>query len=203
MNIQDINKVNQELLNRVIERQELIDSALKEGRITPETSIEDISEPKLFFNLLQDVSAQQKAPKIEKFIARKMGWEIVPSSEDRGDFVTPEGKYIESKISTNNQAQQANMKQLRMWQNVDYYLCGYIDQSDLSKSVIYFLTKEQMLEQVERYGSVMHGTSSAVKENKNVEMAIAIKVYSTRSERSKLWNSNFVDDKLKYELLGV
>lgn len=203
MNILEIRKQNQAIVRRTLERERLISEAIEKGEIDINTSIEDIKAPKLFFNLLQDVSAQQKAPRIEKFIANRMGWKIVPSSEDRGDFITPDGKYIESKMSTNNQAEQANLKQLRMWQSVDYYLCGYIDQYELENSIIYFLTKEEMLEQVEKYGSVMHGTKDAVENNKNVEMAITVKVYSERSDRTKEWNSNFKDNELRKQLLDV
>lgn len=203
MNILDIRKQDRSAIRRILEREKLIAEAMENGEVTEATSIEDITEPKLFFNFLQDVSAQQKAPRIERFIANKMGWAIVPSSEDRGDFLTPDGKYVESKISTNNQAEQANLKQLRMWQKVDYYLCGYIDQYNLENSIIYYLTKEQMQEQVDKYGSVMHGTGKAVENNKNIEMAITIKVYSERSEKTSEWNQKFKNDDLIKKILNV
>lgn len=137
-----------------------------------------INEPDVFFTVISVGTAQAKAPEAEKFIARKMGWTKISPSLNKGDFKTAENKYIELKNSFSNKAGCLNLRQIRLWQEVDYYLCIYIDETNISDSVVLLLTHEQMEKEVTSCGSATHGTAAANANNQNIEYSITIKVGS-------------------------
>ena len=102
----------------------------------------------LYYTSTAGLTAQAKAPLGEKFLCNLLGYTRVSSREDCGDAIDEEGTYYEFKNSFTNQQQNLNIRQIRLWQNVDYYYCFYINEEDLDKSVFFVLTKAEMIEQL-------------------------------------------------------
>ncbi len=153
-------------------------------------SLDEIDDFYDFLIVISSLSAQAKAPLVEDFIARKSGWERVPSSVGRGDFLTPQGKYIELKVSFHNKEEKLNLRQIRLYQGVDEYLCIYLDDTGKlqENSACFVLSKEQMEEEVKQLGSFTHGTKAANKGNKNVEYSISIPMNNS----SHSWFSKYL-----------
>lgn len=171
---------------RKIERVEKI---LEEQReLSNSTDLMDI-EPNLFFYCLSLLSTQQKAPLCEKYVVKQLKGERVKSSLDRGDFKIDE-KYYELKCSFNNKDKNLNIRQIRLYQDVDYYLCGYIDTFCLNKSYFYILTKIEMEKEVRMLGSFTHGTKTAQKEKGNSEYSITIPI-NPLNDTFLRWNEKY------------
>lgn len=71
-------------------------------------------EPEMFFGLMAPLSAQKKAPIIEYYICKKMGWDKIPASKNAGDAVDRNGKHYELKTSTANESGALNARQIRL-----------------------------------------------------------------------------------------
>lgn len=147
-------------------------------------------KPSELFLMYSFMNAQQKASSIEKFIYKKLGGEKVGSSEDKGDAKIKD-KYYEIKTSTTNQGNNLNIRQIRLYQDVDYYICSYIMERDLEKSRVYLLTKEEMIEEVSKIGGFTHGTKKANENKINPEHSITIDVYNENNENTKRWNKKY------------
>lgn len=136
---------------------------------------------------------QSKSTPIENFIISKIGGVKVKASEDRGDF-TKDGKFFEVKASTTNTGNNLNIRQIRPWQDVDYYVCAFIEENNLVRSKVYVLTKEQMLSEIEECGGYTHGTSVANKSNKNLEYSITVQVFNKSHSITARWDENYLND---------
>lgn len=158
--------------------------------------------PDDLFHILAPRNAQGKAPIIEDYIIHRVGGKKVSASDDKGDYVTSDGKYVEVKISTSNKDNKLNIRQIRPWQKVDYYLCGFVDENDINHSRLYYLTKDEMVGEVNKCGKTMHGTVKAVQQNANREIGICFPVYSTKSQVTKRWNSNYLSHDMHDTILG-
>lgn len=165
------------------------------------TSIEEIDNGIVFYTLISSKNAQSKAPLSEKFIARKLGFSTISASLNSGDFTDGE-KYYELKNSFTNKGNNLNLRQIRLWQPVDYYICVFIDEYDVKNSKFFKLTKEQMANEVDLCGSATHGTSTANIENANVEYSITIPIFNLKNEKTKRWNENYISLELKETILG-
>lgn len=154
-----------------------------------------------YFFLSSFVSAQQKAVDIEKFISHRMGGKIVHPGEERGDFSLL-NLYCELKTSTTNKRKCLNIRQIRLWQDIDYYICSYIEEKDVSKSKIYLLTKSDMEKEVSLIGSFTHGTVSSNTYNKRNEYSITINVFNDNNIHTKRWNDNYLSDYLFEKIIG-
>ena len=158
-----------------------------------------INEPEVFFTVISVGTAQAKAPEAEKFIARKMSWTKISPSLNRGDFRTAENKYIELKNSFSNKAGCLNLRQIRLWQEVDYYLCVYIDETNIANSIVLLLTHEQMEREVAACGSATHGTAAANANNQNIEYSITIKVGSPMMAQ---WIEKYNAPDIRNQIIG-
>lgn len=139
---------------------------------------EQIVDPSDFFAITGYVrSAQCKSTDIEYFISRMMGWDEIAASENRGD-AKADGRFFELKTSTTNVRYGANFRQIRPWQKVDYYICSYVNEDDLSKSHCWKLTKKQMLSEIAERGTASHGTHDANETNGHVEYSISFQIDS-------------------------
>lgn len=147
-----------------------------------------IYNPDDFFFLTSFVSAQSKAPSIDKFIARVIGGEIISPSEERGDvhIIDPiffsADDYVELKTSTTNESHNLNARQIRLWQNVDYYILSYINELDLGNSIVYLIPHDDMTNLCSLFGSSTHGTVNIADQNAYNEISITIPVYNTNSD---------------------
>lgn len=151
--------------------------------------------PSDFFAICSILSAQQKALLFEGFIRDAYEGEHVPSANDRGDFVVDD-KYYEVKTSSANENHCLNIRQIRLYQNVDYYLCTYIDELHPERSHCYRLTELQMTDEVKALGSFTHGTVEENMRHPNSE-------YSTirmGTETSRRWDKEY-PDKITYRAL--
>ena len=138
----------------------------------------------------------------EKFLCDILELKRVSSRNDRGDAVDSEGLHYEFKTSFTNQAENLNIRQIRLWQDVDFYYCIYINEVDLDKSLFFVLSKEEMVEEVELCGGFTHGTVEANKNNTNSEFSITIPVYKEQNEKTKRWKEKYLSEELKLKVLG-
>lgn len=154
--------------------------------------LDDIELPTDFFAICSILSAQMKAISIEKFVTRALGGEHVPATANRGDFRINDA-YYESKMSTTNAAGVLNIRQVRLYQPVDFYVCGYIDELDLANSHCFILSKQEMTNEISNYGSFSHGTKEENKIRTNSEYSLSIKI---GSDMMKRWEKQYHYEKL-------
>lgn len=195
MELREINKLCDDLGAKIIKINEYKERGLLPNSGSPYL----INEPEVFFTVISVGTAQAKAPEAEKFIARKMGWTKISPSLNKGDFETSENNYIELKNSFSNKAGCLNLRQIRLWQEVDYYLCVYIDETSIANSVVLLLTHEQMEEEVAAYGSATHGTAFANANNQNIEYSITIKVDSPMMAQ---WIEKYNAPDIRNQIIG-
>lgn len=151
-------------------------------------SILDINDGIIFFALLKTYNTpQKKSPIAQSFIIKKLGGREVSPSENCGDFIL-DNKKIELKVSFTNAAETLNIRQIRPWQDVDFYYCFYIDENNINNSNFYILSKEEMNFEIELCGSATHGTKTANENNQNIEYSITIpQKNETRSKKTHRW----------------
>ena len=137
----------------------------------------------------------------EKFLCHKLNMIRVSPSEDRGDAKDSNNLYYEFKNSFTNEAQNLNIRQIRLWQNIDFYYCIYINEQDLNKSLFFVLSKEEMEKEVELCGGFTHGTAVANAVNQHSEYSITIPVYNDNNEKTKRWKQKYLSQSLKERIL--
>lgn len=196
MKISEINSRNKKVLDKALRVEELLSNEDLSKDIT------EVDSAELYYLSTSSLTAQAKAPMGEKFLCNKLSLERVSSRLDRGDAVDSEGLYYELKNSFTNQAQNLNIRQIRLCQEVDYYYCFYINEESLEDSLFFVLTKAQMQEEVELCGGFTHGTVAANQENRNSEYSITISINSKRSEKTIRWKEKYLSEDLKNKILG-
>lgn len=201
MLLSEIYDKNEKILNRALHIQNLLKQALENGMPLTE-DIVNCGNAYLYYTSTAGLTAQAKAPLGEKFLCNLLGYTRVSSREDCGDAVDKNGIHYEFKNSFTNQQQNLNIRQIRLWQNVDYYYCFYINEEDLDKSVFFVLTKEEMTEEVALCGGYTHGTVAANAENKHSEYSITIPIYNDENEKTKRWKEKYLSNELKNKILG-
>lgn len=201
MLLKEVQEKNNAVLENASKINILINEALKKGfRLTDDISM--CGNAQLYYTSTSTLTAQAKAPLGEKFLCNLLGFRRVSAKEDRGDAVDEQGNYYEFKNSFTNQAQNLNIRQIRLWQEVDYYYCFYINEQDLQESVFFVLTKEQMMDEVALCGGFTHGTIEANAVNQHNEYSITIPVYNDNNEKTKRWKSKYISNELKKRILG-
>ena len=201
MLISEVYEKNQSVLKDALYIQNLLNQALNNGI----SLTEDISTCKnayLYYTSTANLSAQAKAPLGEKFLCDLLGFKRVSSREDRGDAVDSNNYYYEFKNSFTNKGENLNIRQIRLWQEVDYYYCFYINEKNLEKSMFFVLTKEDMIKEVELCGGYTHGTISVNKINEKNEYSITIPVYNDKNEKTRRWKEKYLSSELKHKILG-
>lgn len=168
-------------LYKIIEKYNLKDESVKLNTIEDEDD---------FFFLMSFFNAQAKAVEIENFLIKELKCEKISAGLDRGDCLSPNEKYIELKTSTTNKNNFLNIRQIRLYQDVDYYICSFINERSLDKSAYYLLTKEEMVDEVEKCGSYTHGTKKATDLNINKEYSISFPIYS-KNDITNRWNKKY------------
>lgn len=164
--------------------QEAIDSYSAEELEKPIWEV--AHNPSDFFLICSWASAQKKSKDIEYYLCRLLDLEYVDASEDRGDGHDGDD-YYELKTSTTNEDRDLNIRQIRLWQDIKYYICCYIDEFDLSNSWCFKLTKAEMEAEVAAHGSYTHGTKAAVALNENKEYSLTIGPRKAKEWREKYW----------------
>jgi hypothetical protein len=152
-------------------------------------TLNDIENGKDFFTAIAFLNAQSKSPKIEHFIRKKLQHNAVKSSKGKGDG-EKDGKYYEYKISTTNKNEKINALQIHLWQVIDYYLLGYIDEKQFENSRLYIVPHKDMMALCNKYGTATHGTKDANNSNENVEMSFRIEI-KTNNELLSLFEKKY------------
>lgn len=201
MQLSEVYNENKKVLNRALCIQNLLEGALNKG-VSLTDDIVNCDDAYLYYTSTASLTAQAKAPLGEKFLCNLLGYTRVSSREDRGDAVDKEGIYYEFKNSFTNQRQNLNIRQIRLWQNVDYYYCFYINEEDLDKSVFFILTKDEMIKEVALCGGYTHGTVTANAVNEHNEYSITIPIYNDKNEKTKRWKEKYLSNELKNKILG-
>ena len=201
MLISEIYENNRKNLQRALYIQNLLDSVLND-KLTLNDDIVNCGNARLYYTSTAGLSVQSKAPLGEQFLCNLLGYTRVSSHEDRGDAKDSNGYYYEFKNSFTNQAENLNIRQIRPWQDIDFYYCFYINEEDLDKSLFFVLTKDEMIEEISLCGSYTHGTTAANIVNLNNEYSITIPVYNDRNEKTKRWKEKYLSTELKYKILG-
>lgn len=197
----EIYNKNEKILKKAQNIHNLLEQAMSDGISTLDDII-NYGNARLYYTCTASLNAQKKAPMGEKFLCKLLNYTQVSSREDCGDAVDENGIYYEFKNSFTNQAQNLNIRQIRLWQDVDYYYCFYINEEDLNKSVFFVLTKEEMIEEVALCGGYTHGTVTANAVNEHSEYSITIPVYNDKNEKTKRWKEKYLSNELKNKILG-
>jgi len=201
MQLSEVYNRNKKVLNHALYIQNLLEQALNKG-VSLTDDIVNCGDTYLYYISTASLTAQAKAPLGEKFLCNLLGYTRVSSRENRGDAVDKEGIYYEFKNSFTNQQQNLNIRQIRLWQNVDYYYCFYINEEDLDKSVFFILTKDEMIKEVALCGGYAHGTITANVVNEHNEYSITIPIYNDKNEKTKRWKEKYLSNELKNKILG-
>lgn len=163
----------------------------------------EIDSGRDFFTIISTLTPQSKAPQTQKWIGRKLNLTAVKASANRGDFFSPEtNQYTELKTSFTNAANALNLRQIRLYQDVENYLCIFIDEDDFTDSRIFHLTKEQMIEEVELIGGFTHGTKEVNATNINPEYSITIPMKSSSPILTR-WESKYRSKDLEFKLFDL
>lgn len=140
----------------------------------------------MFLLLLSNKTAQFNASCFERRLQLK-GWKKLLPNLNRGDFSTNFGD-IELKMSFPNLGKKINLRQIRIWQPCNYVVvyCDYIN----FNHKVYFLSHEQMAQEIKTMGSAAHGTSQANKYNLNIEESVTLSI-------DNIWVSKYFNLELK------
>lgn len=165
--------------------------------------------PEDFFLVMSQYNAQAKSGWIEGFIAHKLGMEIVPATLDRGDAKNRK-HFFEYKTSTTNKGRNLNMRQIRLYQDVDFYIASYIEELDLKNSYTFMLASDEMEAELRRINGVdeetgmlkgfTHGTVEANRDNPVPEYSLTLPIRPD-AEHLKRWVKNYWLDELYDSLL--
>ena len=95
----------------------------------------NIFSNKVFYSLISGYSVQSKAPLRDKHLFQYFNFTPVSAEENCGDAKDVNNFYYEFKTSFTNKGNNLNIWQIRLWQNVDYYYCFFINEEDIQKSL--------------------------------------------------------------------
>lgn len=112
---------------------------------------------------------------IQEYLRQSLNAWDVPAYEERGDFQVGD-KYFEVKASYLSQKNSLyNLTHLRTWQQINYYLCCFIDCDDEFKPYFYVIDKNILGKMKLGF---MNGTPKSNVNNVNVEMRATVKLNS-------------------------
>lgn len=195
MTIQDIYDNNELRLQKCLKVQKILQDFPKNEEIWK------CGNGYIFYEAISNLTAQSKAPLGEKFICKQLNFKKIPASKNSGDAIDSDGNIYEFKNSFTNKGNNLNIRQIRLWQPIDYYYCIYIDEEDIDNSLFFVLTKEQMTKEVALCGGYTHGTVEANRNNQNKEYSITISLIGN-NEKLKRWKENYLSNELKIKILG-
>lgn len=201
MLLSEVREKNMQALKKQIRTYQALEKAIAAG-VSLTDDIVNCGDGYLYYTSTAGMNVQTKAPLGEEFVCKMLGLTRISSHENCGDAVDADGHHYEFKNSFTNQKQSLNLRQVRPWQNIDYYYCFYINEEDLEKSVFFELTKQQMEEEVFTYGSPTHGTEEVNKENPVTEWSLTIPVYNDNNSNTKRWKERYLSLDLKKKILG-
>lgn len=169
----------------------------------PAADIEHIKNCELFYLLISNYSVQRKAPLSDKYLINKLNFCPVTAKDNCGDAEDHHNHFYEFKTSFTNKGNKLNLRQIRLWQKVDNYYCFFINEEQFEKSLIFTLTKEQMKDEVQLFGSATHGAAAANKNNECIEYSFTIDVYNDKNINTKRWKEKYLNTSLMRGLFNV
>jgi hypothetical protein len=121
--------------------------------------------------------------RLQNYIQKTLGFAKIPSKDGCGDIrprkLYKESKNFEVKVSLLTRTNETlNIVQIRLFHNVQYYLCVAYDMRDISnfKKYIFLLTHKEMDKECEKMNaSGAHGTKTLNIENKHIELRLSLK----------------------------
>lgn len=195
MTVQDIYNENEARLQKCINIHNLLQNLPKEDEIWK------CGNGELFYSSISNLTAQSKAPLGEKFLCYQLNYKRISANKNSGDAIDDNGNIYEFKNSFTNKGNNLNIRQIRLWQPIDYYYCIYIDEEKIENSLFFVLNKEQMIEEVALCGGYTHGTIEANRNNQNKEYSITISVKG-KNEKLDRWKEKYLSNELKRRILG-
>lgn len=197
MVLSELAQKNEKILQRALKVKELL-----KKQETLNINVEECNDAVLFYTIISTSNAQTKAPLGEKFLCNKLKLKRVQPSENRGDAYDSNNKYYEFKNSFTNKGNTLNLRQIRLWQDIDYYYCVFINEDNLDDSLFFVLTKEQMMEEIILCNAgYTHGTIEANLNNVNKEYSITLPIYNDNNANTKRWKEKYLSQEFKKKIL--
>ena len=122
------------------------------------------------------LNPQSYGNRIEKRLIEKFKGVPVSSKIDKGDMIVNKLYYeIKTSILFNNN-NNLNLVQLRLWQDIDFYLCVVYDlRNGKFEQYTFLLSKSEMIKESQLCNmSSAHGTKKANKANLNIELRYSL-----------------------------
>jgi hypothetical protein len=137
------------------------------------TFVEEIKPNKDLFMIIAPLTSQSKGPKQEERIIYMFGGKKIKSEADKGDYVDANGNFFEVKCSTpSKNLNVLNIVQIRPHQQIEYYICCFIDDVQYMNNYCFKLSKEQMNDELDMIGHSAHGAAIKVQLNKEYRISI-------------------------------
>jgi len=156
-----------------------------------------------FFLRCRPLKTQIYGLRVQAFLSTRLKYKTTPSSEDCGDFKTRENEDVEFKCSfIDNFAKQINVKQIRQFQDIDWYYIFTVNYNDYRNIIykLYKLSKKQMTEEmIIMNAQPIHSTKKQNEANEKVEYGFSIKL---NSEHFKRWEDNYLNKKFDLRKLN-
>lgn len=153
---------------------------------------------KQFALRVRHLKPQQYGLRVQSFFAYHLNFTMTPSSWDLGDFKTKGGHDIEFKCSfIDNDTNKINVKQIRNWQDLNYYYVFTIDFTDYRdiKFKCYELSKKEMIYEC----LVMKAKGVAnTKDHHHEKSALGFSI-TIGTEHYDRWEKNYLNNKFNIE----
>lgn len=150
--------------------------------------------PQQFFLRVRQLKTQVYGLRVQGYFAYHLDFDITPSSWDCGDFKDSLGQDIEFKCSfIDNDSQNINVKQIRLWQPLDYYYIMTIDYRDYTdiKYNLFILDKEEMIKECEIINACAVANTKEHTTDKS-SLGFSIKENTEHFER---WQNRYLNNK--------
>ncbi len=140
-------------------------------------------------------TSQSYGARIENRLSKEYNLTKVPSSKDKGDATTSNGKSVEIKISFKNSSDDFSFVQIRPHQQCDLYILEAINPDDNFKQYSFLITNKEIGGVLKRFkASNCHVVSKNKKDKSREELRFTVK-YPTEKSPSPDWDDwNYLVD---------
>jgi hypothetical protein len=146
-----------------------------------------------FSIMCYNLSPQRYGLRMQDYFGYMLNFKKVPSKKDRGDYLSTTGQFVEFKCSFLKEYQrEINVKQIRLYQDLSYYLVFTVDYSDYFniKYKTYMLSKLEMEQEcILMNATSCHMTKENHEQNEKVELGFTIR---EDSENFKRWEEKYL-----------
>lgn len=158
-------------------------------------------------------NAQSTGATAERILGGFLGWNRLSSSENRGDFSYTSGNrrptFVELKTSFANKDYILHPLQIRLYQELDYYVMIFATH-DTNEMRVYVLSHDEMEYEVQQIGTASHGTKTVADTHyESIEWSVTVHPLSVTTEpKSKRevvsvrWENKYRNEDLELILLG-